>query len=100
MAITPIQSLQPTQGVHSVQSLRPAQEGKGAFEKLVNDAAENLNNLDAQASKSVADLAAGKTDNVHQVMLALGKSEVAFNYMLEVRNRVLESYKEIMRMPL
>jgi flagellar hook-basal body complex protein FliE len=100
MALSPIQPLHPAQSVHAVQPLRPAQESKGTFEKLVTDASESLNRLDTQASQEVADLAAGKTDNVHKVMLALGKSEIAFNYMLEVRNRVLDSYKEIMRMPL
>jgi flagellar hook-basal body complex protein FliE len=100
MAITPVQALQPAQSVHSVQPLRPAGKSEGAFEKLLGDVSKDLGRLQDNAADEVAKLAEGKTDNVHQVMIALGKSEVAFNYMLEVRNRVLESYKEIMRMPL
>jgi flagellar hook-basal body complex protein FliE len=100
MAIAPIQPLQPAQALTRVEALKPAAPGAGDFGKLVNNVVQDVNQSQNQAADAVAQLAAGKTDNVHQVMIALGKAEVSFNYMLEVRNRLLDAYKQVMQMPI
>ena len=41
---------------------------------------------------------AGESDNLHQSMIAMQEAGVAFNLMLEVRNKMMESYQELMRM--
>lgn len=41
---------------------------------------------------------AGESDNLHRSMIAMQESGVAFNLMLEVRNKMVESYQELMRM--
>jgi flagellar hook-basal body complex protein FliE len=43
-------------------------------------------------------MASGEIKDVHQVMLAVGEAKVAFNLMLEIRNKTLDAYNEIMRM--
>jgi len=43
-------------------------------------------------------LMAGETDNIHQSMIAVQESGLAFSLMLEVRNKLVESYQQIMRM--
>lgn len=40
----------------------------------------------------------GRSDNIHQAMIAMQEAGVAFNLMLEVRNKLVESYKELTRM--
>lgn len=40
----------------------------------------------------------GESDNLHQSMIAMQEAGVAFNLMLEVRNKMMESYQELMRM--
>jgi flagellar hook-basal body complex protein FliE len=50
------------------------------------------------AETQVTQLAAGQTDNLHQVMLSLEKAKLSFELMLQVRNKLLEGYQEIMRM--
>lgn len=44
------------------------------------------------------DLAAGKTDNIHHVMLALEDAKLTLQMALQVRNKVVEGYQEILRM--
>ena len=102
MAIAPIQPLPPAQALTQIEPLQPAASSAGAgdFGKLVNNVLQDVNQSQNQAADAVAQLAAGKTDNVHQVMIALGKAEVSFNYMLEVRNRLLDAYKQVMQMPI
>ena len=100
MAISGIQPLQPAQALTPVQPLKPAAPQAGDFQKLVGNMVNDFNQVQNQAADDIAKLAAGKTDNVHQVMIALGKAEVSFNYMLEVRNRLLDAYKQVMQMPM
>jgi flagellar hook-basal body complex protein FliE len=98
MAIAPIPPLQPAQPLAQIEPLKPAASGAGDFGQLVGNLLRDVNQSQNQASDAVAQLAAGKADNVHQVMIALGKAEVSFNYMLEVRNRLLDAYKQVMQM--
>lgn len=51
-----------------------------------------------QADTKLREFALGKTDNVHEVMMALEKAKTSFELVVEVRNRLLEGYQEIMRM--
>lgn len=53
--------------------------------------------LQGQAN-AAAQLATGQTENLHQVMLKLEESRIAFQFALQVRNRLLESYQDVMRM--
>lgn len=50
------------------------------------------------ADKAVTDLVLGETDNLHQVMITLEKAKLSFELMVEVRNKALEAYQEVMRM--
>ena len=43
-------------------------------------------------------LITGQTEDVHEVLVAMGKAEVAFHLMLEVRNKLMDAWKEITRM--
>lgn len=99
----PIQALRPASPLTNIQPLSPATKGgTGAadFGKMLTSMVDDVGKLQDQAATEVANLAAGKVDNVHQTMLALGKSELAFDYMMEIRNRLVDSYREVMRMPI
>jgi flagellar hook-basal body complex protein FliE len=52
----------------------------------------------AQAVQAVQDLALGKNDDVHNVAMALARSDISFRMILEVRNRLEQAYQEVMRM--
>ena len=53
---------------------------------------------EANANQAVLDLAMGRADDLHTVALAASKADISFRKILEVRNRMLEAYQEIMRM--
>jgi flagellar hook-basal body complex protein FliE len=52
----------------------------------------------ANAGAAVEGLLAGKDVSLHQAMIAMEEASVSFQLMVEVRNRLLESYQELMRM--
>lgn len=50
------------------------------------------------AERLVQRLAAGDTSNLHQVMLGIEQARLQFQLLVQVRNRVLEAYQEVLRM--
>ena len=51
-----------------------------------------------QAQTAVRDLALGRTDSLHEVMLQVAQADLSFRLVLEIRNRLTEAYQEIMKM--
>ena len=63
--------------------------------KFVND----VNTLQHQADQSIDKLATGEITDVHEVMIAVEEANTAMEFMLEIRNKIVEAYQEVMRMP-
>jgi flagellar hook-basal body complex protein FliE len=59
---------------------------------------EEVNRLHMAADEAVENLAAGKQKNIHETMIALEKANVAFQLLMQVRNKVISAYETIMRM--
>lgn len=69
-----------------------------SFQKLLSDAVESLNKLQAEADASAARLAAGEPVELHEVLLANERASIAFQLAMQVRNKIVEAYQEVMRM--
>jgi flagellar hook-basal body complex protein FliE len=81
--------------VKTSQSSRPKpQQG---FGEVINAAVEKVSRLENEADASITDLLQGKAD-IHETMIALQKSDISMRTFLAVRNKVIEAYREIMRM--
>jgi len=79
--------------------LQNDQSAKGkSFSQLLQNSLQQVNNFQQQAGKASRDLALGKTDSIHQVMIANRKAETSLNLATEIQSKVVSSYKEIMRM--
>ncbi|MEZ6184840.1 MAG: flagellar hook-basal body complex protein FliE [Planctomycetota bacterium] len=71
--------------------------GESFMDKL-GDALGEVNDAQTRADQAVQDLAAGKVEDVHDVMLAMTEADLSFRLMLEVRNKLVEAYQEVSRM--
>ncbi len=91
---TPVYSQQNTQ-----RSTAPTGETQpiGTFGEHVQNAVDNINNLQSKASEMVEKVALGQTDDVHKAMIAMEQASLTFNFGLQVRNKVLDAYQEIMK---
>jgi flagellar hook-basal body complex protein FliE len=103
MNVSPVSSATaavPTQGVGTRQEkpVVPAGSGASAFGQVMTQFLNDAASQQAHAETSVTNLAAGRADNVHNVMLAMAKADLSFHLVLEIRNRLSEAYQEIMRM--
>jgi flagellar hook-basal body complex protein FliE len=70
------------------------------FKDLLIESLEKVNQDQLYAEEMDKKLLLGETDNIHDVMIASQKAEVSLSFAVEVRNKVLEAYKEIMRIQL
>lgn len=95
-----ISALGPISGGLSPEPLYPPPTAapEGAFTRVLTQYLGQASAQQAAATQAAIDLAMGKTEEVHQVMLEVAKADLAFRTVLEVRNRLTEAYQEIMRM--
>ncbi len=69
-----------------------------SFGDTLKDAVNSVNQLQQTADRKMEDLATGKAKSIPDVMIAAEKADIALILMLQVRNKVIEAYQEIMRM--
>jgi len=73
------------------------QSGGADFAKELQSAMNEVNELQVDSEKAMADIATGQVKDLHQAALAIDKAELSMKLMLEVRNKALSAYKEITR---
>lgn len=69
-----------------------------SFANWLTQKMDAVNTQIQHSEMQVRQLVAGEEDNLHQIMMSLEKAKLEFELVLQVRNRLLESYQEIMRM--
>ena len=69
-----------------------------SFGQYLVDALKETNSLQQKADAMNAALAAGEVDDISQVVIAGQKAEIALQLTMQVRNRALSAYQELMRM--
>ncbi len=76
----------------------PSASPVDAFGKVIDQLLSSQAATEAKADQAILDLALGRTDDLHSVALAVSMADLSFRKILEIRNRLLEAYQEIMRM--
>ncbi len=94
--IDPIQSspISPV-GMNPTAAAAGAGATDGKFMDLLMKSLDEVNRLQSEADQSVQDLYAGKTDDVAGVFTAVNKAGVAFDLLMEIRNKLVDAYQEI-----
>lgn len=68
------------------------------FKSILLDSLEEVNRLQDEADLGVQKLLTGETNNVAEVFAAVNKAGIAFDLLMEIRNKLTESYREIQQM--
>jgi flagellar hook-basal body complex protein FliE len=71
---------------------------EGSFGNLLGRMVQDVNAKQLAAGQSVQGLMSGQAVSLHQTVIAMEEASVSFQLMVEVRNKLLESYQELMRM--
>lgn len=92
--IRPISILKPTYDLN----LSPLTQNSGeSFEKLLGKALDQVNQLKIESENLDTKLASGQLEYVHQATVAAEKAALAMQLTIQIRNKVVEAYQEIMR---
>jgi flagellar hook-basal body complex protein FliE len=75
-----------------------ANEGEGNFGSILKTAINQVEELHGSAQAQVTDLLKGDRSDVHNVMIAVEKADIAFQLMMQVRNKIVSAYQEVSRM--
>ena len=74
---------------------QPAQPG-GGFGKLLNEAIQQVNDVEKGSQGELQKFLSNESD-LHSVMIALEKADLSFQMMMQVRNKIVSAYQEIMK---
>lgn len=69
-----------------------------SFKDTLAQSIDKVNNLMNASDQSIDDLATGKSTNIHHTLIGLQKADISFRMLVEVRNKVIKAYEEVMRM--
>ncbi len=69
------------------------------FGSLIKDAVESIDSTQKGAEKEIAKAVSGETTDLHRTIIALQTADLKFQLGLQVRNKVIGAFDEIMRMP-
>jgi flagellar hook-basal body complex protein FliE len=70
----------------------------GGFGELLEKTITEVNDAQIRADQAVEQLHTGQAKNIHEVMIALEKADISMRLMVQMRNKVVDAYQEIMRM--
>jgi flagellar hook-basal body complex protein FliE len=68
------------------------------FVSFLKNAISDVNRYQLESTKLDELFASGATDNIHEVMIAAEKAEIALQFTLEIKNKIMDAYREIMRL--
>lgn len=78
----------------------PAETGGsgGTFSDVLRNSVEKVNEMQHQANQAINELVAGRSKNIHETMLTIERADTSLKLAMQVRNKILDAYREIMRM--
>ncbi len=91
-----IGNIQGIQGIGSINKV--AQEPNGDFGQLLTNMIQSADDSYAVASEGTTQLLSGNVDNLAQIMIDGSKADLSLNLVIQIRNKIVDAYSEIMRM--
>lgn len=96
MVIQGLGRLEQATGIDSTASSHKVGEGK-AFGDVLKESINKVDSLQKEADQAVQEMVSGSGD-IHNAMIALEKANISFQTMMQVRNKIVSAYEEVMRM--
>jgi flagellar hook-basal body complex protein FliE len=95
VAITPIRS---PAAVTPIGPFSPPMSSPGTFRSVLSDAVSRVEQFNQNSDNAIGKFLSGEDEEVHKVALASQQAGIAFDLFLQVRNKVISAYQEVMRM--
>ena len=99
MSVEAVSFIKPLEAIEFGSGLEAAgTKETGDFATWFDNQMSELNEQIKTSEVELRRLATGETNNIHHVMLSLEKANLSFQLMMQVRNKALEAYQDVMRM--
>lgn len=85
-------------GLPAAAKPEPGEAGAGGFASALGKVVEAVERTEGQANAAVTGMLDGRTD-VHDAMIALQRADLTLQFSVQIRNKLVQAYQEIMRMP-
>jgi flagellar hook-basal body complex protein (FliE) len=80
---------------------RPCHSGEESFVHVLKDSIARVNSLQNEADKTIQDFSTGQDGvTLHQTMIEMAQADVSFHLMMQVRDRIVRAYQDVMNMPM
>ena len=99
MALNSIMAMGPSMSTETPKVTPAPYESQQKFGTFLKEAISDTNALQVQSDVMTEKLVRGEDVDLHNVMITAQKASISLNATMEVRNKVIEAYQEIMRMP-
>lgn len=96
----PISSISLPQQIPQINPAQPVAPGSGEFQNVLQSAIQQVESSRTSADAAVKGFLAGDNQELHSTILATQNAELQFDLFMQVRNKVVSAYEEIMRMQL
>ena len=93
-------------GLSSLSHIKPdvgapsVSDGGNSFKNILNNAIGEVEGTRSAAAKNVEQFLSGNGEDLHSTILATQRAELEFQMFMQVRNKVVSAYQEIMKMPM
>jgi len=85
-------------GVAGAGEMSDARAAATTFSDALRNSISEVNTAQTQADHAIKELISGRSKNIHETLLAVEKADSSLKLMMQVRNKILDAYKEVMRM--
>jgi flagellar hook-basal body complex protein FliE len=94
-----ISGINAASGLQGLTNAGNKNEAQGtSFKEMLSNAIESADDLKTVSDNNTQALLSGEVDNIAQVMVDAQKAELALNMVIQVRNKVVDAYNEVMNM--
>jgi flagellar hook-basal body complex protein FliE len=100
MTIPPISGINLTSELTKISQTNNTSDSFVSFGDVLNNMIDQVNVTDQTSKQDMVNLATGQTDDLHTVMMDSAKADLALQTLVQVRNKALDAYTEIMRITL
>lgn len=93
-----IPKIGPIQGIQELQRTKTTGSEGPSFSDTLKEAIVSVDELQKESEAAQLAFARGEEIDLHDVLIKVEEAEVAFKTMMEIRNKLVEAYREVMRM--
>jgi flagellar hook-basal body complex protein FliE len=94
-----IDSLSPISLQNELAKSQKPESGSDFF-TILKESLNEVNDMQVKGDQALSDIATGQVKDLHSAAIAIDKAEISMKVMLEVRNKALNAYKEILKTPI